>query len=191
MRRKTSRARPGDGRRYNPATVRALYPGSFDPVTLGHVDVIARGAALFDELWIAIGRNSTKQPSFTVEERLAQLEAVVADAKLRARVVAFDGLVVDFARQNQIGCLLRGLRSSQDFDYELPMAQLNRKLAPAIETAFVVPTPEHAFISAHLVREAGRHGATLRGLVPECIRAQVEQRLRDTGKSGKGGGRGA
>jgi len=173
--------------------VRALYPGSFDPVTLGHVDVIARGAALFDELWIGIGRNGAKQPSFTVEERVAQLEAVVADTKVRARVVAFDGLVVDFARQNQIGVLLRGLRSSQDFDYELPMAQLNRKLAPAIETAFVVPTPEHSFISANLVREAGRHGATLRGLVPECIRAKVEQRLREAGSAGpagKGGGRG-
>lgn len=179
--------------------MRALYPGSFDPVTLGHVDVIARGAALFDECWIGIGRNGAKQPSFTLEERRAQLEAVVADLKVRARVVTFDGLVVDFARKNQIGCLLRGLRSSQDFDYELPMAQLNRKLAPAIETAFVVPTPEHAFISANLVREAGRHGATLRGLVPECIRAKVEERLREAGASGsgsrsdnqsKGGGRG-
>lgn len=162
-----------------PPTVRVLYPGSFDPVTSGHLDVIARGAALFDEIWIAVGRNSSKRPWFSVEERVELLEAVLADASLRATVVAFDGLLVDFAHQQGVACLLRGLRSSSDFDYELPMAQLNRRIAPAIETIFVMPAPEHAFVSAQLVREAGRYGASLRGLVPECIREKVERRLRE------------
>ncbi|MSR45938.1 MAG: pantetheine-phosphate adenylyltransferase [Planctomycetes bacterium] len=159
--------------------MRALYPGSFDPVTNGHLDVIVRGAALFDELVVAVGTNASKQAWFTVEERLEQLRAVAVAASVRITAVAFSGLLVEFARAQRIGCLLRGVRGARDLDYELPMAQLNRKLAPEIDTLFLVPVPEHAHVSAHLVRDAGRHGAELRGLVPECIRATVEQRLRE------------
>lgn len=164
---------------YNGPIVRALFPGSFDPVTTGHLDVIVRGAALFDELWIGVGRNSAKQPLFSVEERLEQLAVVVAAAGIRARAVAFSGLVVEFARSQGIGCLLRGLRGGGDLDYELPMAQLNRRLEPRVETLFLPPAPEHAYVSGRLVRDAGRHGGSLAGLVPECIRTAVERRLRE------------
>lgn len=166
-------------RRYDGAIVRALFPGSFDPVTTGHLDVIVRGAALFDELVIGVGRNSSKLPMFSLEERLAQLQTVVAAANVKARVVAFSGLVTDFATEQGIRCLLRGVRGGHDLDYELPMAQLNRRLAPTLDTLFVVPSPEVSFVSAHLVRDAGRHGGSLRGLVPDCIRAAVERRLRE------------
>jgi len=164
---------------YNGPTVRALFPGSFDPVTTGHLDVIVRGAPLFEELWIGVGRNSAKQPLFSVEERLELLAAVVAAAGVRARVVAFTGLVVEFARAQGIGCLLRGLRGGGDLDYELPMAQLNRRLEPRVETLFLAPAPEHACVSARWVRDVGRHGGNLTGLVPDCIRAAVERRLRE------------
>jgi pantetheine-phosphate adenylyltransferase len=164
---------------YNGTTVRALFPGSFDPVTTGHLDVIVRGAALFDELWVGIGRNSAKRPLFSVEERLEQLGAVVAAAAVRVRVVAFGGLVVEYARANAIGCLLRGVRGGSDLDYEVPMAQLNRRLAPEVDTLFLAPAPEHAFVSGRLIRDAGRHGGNLAGLVPECIRVAVERRLKE------------
>ncbi len=175
--RKTSSAGCSDLRRYNAAIVRALYPGSFDPPTLGHLDVIRRGAAVCEALWVAVGRNPAKQSRFSVEERLELLRTVLDAEGIKARVVAFDGLVVEFARAQGISCLLRGVRSAADFDYELTMAQMNRKLAPSIETLFVMSAPEHAFVSARLVRDAGRFGADLRGLVPECIRPRVEQRL--------------
>ena len=153
-----------------------LYPGSFDPVTTGHLDLIRRGSLLFERLIVAIGINPARQSLFTVEERIALLKRVVADAKLAVEVVAFEGLVVDFARKVGARSLLRGLRNGSDFDYELPMAQMNCHLAPEIETLFVTPSPLHAFVSARLVRESGRFGASLKGLVPECIRVEVEGR---------------
>ncbi len=159
--------------------MRALYPGSFDPPTLGHLDVIRRGVALCGELTIAIGRNPAKQPLFAVEERIELLHAALAAERVAAEVVAFEGLVVDYARAHGIGCLLRGVRSAADFDYEQTMAQMNRKLAPPLDTLFVMAAPEWACISARLVREAGRCGATLRGLVPESIRPRIEARLRE------------
>src|SRR6185436_18250354 len=105
------------------------------------------------------------------------LRAVLADAKLALEVVAFEGLVVDFANQSGARCLLRGVRSAGDFEYELSMAQMNRHLAPGVETLFVMPSQPYTFLSARLVRESGIFGASLKGLVPACIRARVEQRL--------------
>ncbi|MBL8841580.1 MAG: pantetheine-phosphate adenylyltransferase [Planctomycetes bacterium] len=175
----TTPAGGGDGRRYNAATLRALYPGSFDPPTLGHLDVIRRGVALCSELTIAIGRNPAKRPLFTVEERIELLQAALAAERLAAQVVAFDGLVVECARQRGAQWLLRGVRSAADFDYEQTMAQMNRKLAPELDTLFVMAAPEFACVSARLVRDAGRFGADLRGLVPESIRPRLEQRLRE------------
>ncbi|HZO09304.1 MAG TPA: pantetheine-phosphate adenylyltransferase, partial [Myxococcota bacterium] len=156
---------------------KALYPGSFDPVTCGHLDVIRRGTELFGDLVVAVGNNPARQALFTVEERLKLLRDVLADAKLPVEVVSFEGLVVDFARKIGARCLLRGVRNAGDFEYELSMAQMNRQLAPQVETVFVMPSLPYSFLSARLVRESGIFGAPLKGLVPDCIRAEVERRL--------------
>lgn len=159
--------------------VKALYPGSFDPVTCGHLDVIRRGVELFGSLVIAVGRNPAKQLIFPIEVRLELLRTVLDDAKLAVEVIAFDGLVVDFAKKVGARCLLRGVRSAGDFEYELSMAQMNRHLAPSVETLFVMPSSSYTFLSARLVRESGIFGASLKGFVPECIRATVEKRLQE------------
>jgi len=156
---------------------KALYPGSFDPVTCGHLDVIRRGTELFGELVVGVGVNPARQALFSVEERMKLLREVLADATLKVEVTAFEGLVVEFARKIRARCLLRGVRSAGDFEYELSMAHMNRHLAPEVETLFVMPSLPYAFLSARLVRETGSFGARLGGLVPECIRATVEKRL--------------
>ena len=157
----------------------AVYPGSFDPVTCGHLDVIRRATGLFGELVVAVGLNPARSALFTVEERLRLLREVLADAKLAVDVVPFDGLVVDLARRIGARCLLRGVRSAGDFEYELSMAQMNRHLEPEVETLFVMPSLPYSFLSARLVRESGLFGARLEGLVPECIRAAVLERLKE------------
>jgi pantetheine-phosphate adenylyltransferase len=164
---------------------KAIYPGSFDPVTCGHLDVIRRGAELFGEFVVAIGVNPARQALFTVDERMRLLREVLADAKLKLEVVAFEGLVVDFARKVGAHCLLRGVRSAGDFEYELSMAQMNRHLAPQVETLFMMPSLPYSFLSARLVRDSGIFGARLEGLVPECIRATVEKRLKESRTHGK------
>jgi pantetheine-phosphate adenylyltransferase len=160
------------------AMAKALYPGSFDPVTSGHLDVMRRGADLFGELVVAVGVNPARKALFTVEERMALLRQVLADAKLRVEVVSFEGLVVEFARKIGARLLLRGVRTTGDFEYELSMAQMNRHLSSGLETVFVMPSLPYSFVSGRLVRESGAFGASLQGLVPECIRATIEQRLK-------------
>ncbi len=160
-----------------PEMAKALYPGSFDPVTCGHVDVIRRGVDLFPELVVAVGVNPARQALFDVDERAKLLRDALADAKLKVEVLSFEGLVVDLARRIGARCLLRGVRNAGDFEYELSMAQMNRHLAPEVETLFVMPSIPFTFLSARLVRESGTFGARLEGLVPECIRAAVERRL--------------
>lgn len=162
----------------------ALYPGSFDPVTCGHLDVLRRGLALFDRVVVGVGRNPAKQAMFTPEERCDLVRRALAEAKLEARVEPFSGLAVDFARALGATVLLRGLRGAGDLDAEVAMAQVNRHLAPAVETLFLPPDPAVSFISSRLVRESGTFGAALRGLVPESIRADVERRLRERRNDG-------
>jgi pantetheine-phosphate adenylyltransferase len=161
----------------------ALYPGSFDPPTLGHLDVIRRARGLFERLVVAIGTNSAKRSVFTIAERQSLLRRVLDDAKVEAEVATFDGLAVECARQFGARCLLRGVRGSGDFEYELSMAHMNRHLAGDVETVFVMPSLPYSFVSANLVREAGRFGASLEGLVPECIRGEVLKRLRQEVKA--------
>lgn len=160
----------------------ALYPGSFDPPTLGHLDVIRRARPLFDRLIVGIGNNSEKAPLFSVAERVKLLRVALKDGSLDAEVASFDGLAVEFARRSGARCILRGVRSSGDFEYELSMAHMNRHLLGEVETLFVMPSLPYSFISARLIREAGRYGASLEGLVPECIRAEVVARLRREGE---------
>lgn len=151
----------------------AIYPGTFDPVTNGHLDLIARGAMMFDRLIVAIARDSDKQPLFGVEERREMLEAVTFDWK-NVEIDVFDGLLVEYAREKEAGIVLRGIRAVSDYEYELQMALMNRRLEPQLETVFMLPAVEYSYLSSHLVRELAVLGGSLHGLVPPA----VEQRLR-------------
>ncbi|HHG84507.1 MAG TPA: pantetheine-phosphate adenylyltransferase [Bacteroidetes bacterium] len=144
---------------------KALFAGSFDPVTLGHVDIVARAAALFDEIFVAIGENSTKKYFFSLEERLEMLELAFAGLD-NVHVQAYKGLTVDFARNNGVKFLLRGLRSGADLEYERPIALINQYMEPDLETVYLVSSSESAHISSTLVREVIRYGRDASGLIP-------------------------
>jgi pantetheine-phosphate adenylyltransferase len=156
--------------------VLAIYPGSFDPVTNGHLDLIERAAKLFEGLVVAVLRNTEKAPLFSLTERLEMLREVVS-AFPNVVVDSFDGLLTDYARRRQARVLLRGIRAVSDYEYELQMAMMNRKLEPDLETVFMVPAVSYSFISSRLVREIARLGGPLAGLVPPS----VERRLRAKG----------
>jgi pantetheine-phosphate adenylyltransferase len=154
--------------------VRAIYPGSFDPLTNGHLDLIERGSKIFDELIVSVLRNSEKDPLFTLAERTQMLEEMVKGYD-NVRVEAFDGLLVDYAMQKKAKAVLRGIRAISDYEYELQMALMNRKLQPQLETVFMMPAEAYSYLSSRLVKEVFRLGGSVRGLVPEL----VEQRLRE------------
>src|SRR5713101_4579668 len=151
----------------------AIYPGSFDPVTNGHLDLIERGVKMFDRLIVAVLRNADKAPLFSIEERLGMLREVTAQWP-SVEVDVFEGLLVDYARRREAGVLLRGIRAISDYEYELQMALMNRKLEPRLETVFMMPALSFSYLSARLVREIAQLGGPLKGLVPP----QVEARLR-------------
>jgi len=154
--------------------VRAIYPGSFDPLTNGHLDLIERGSKIFEELIVAILRNAEKDPLFTVSERLEMLEKMVKPFP-NVRIEVFEGLLVEFAMQKKATVLLRGIRAISDYEYELQMALMNRKLQPQLETVFMMPAEAYSYLSSRLVKEIFRLGGSVRGLVPEL----VEQKLRE------------
>lgn len=154
----------------------AIYPGSFDPVTNGHLDLIERAAKIFKRLVVAVLRNTEKAPLFTLPERLEMLREVCS-AFPNVEVDSFDGLLTDYARRRQARVLLRGIRAVSDYEYELQMAMINRKLEPELETVFMVPAVSYSFISSRLVREIARLGGPVAGLVPPS----VERRLRAKG----------
>jgi pantetheine-phosphate adenylyltransferase len=151
----------------------AIYPGSFDPVTNGHLDLIERGEKMFDLLIVAVLRNAEKEPLFTVSERIEMLREVTKQWT-SVEIDVFDGLLVDYARKRGAGVILRGIRAVSDYEYELQMALMNRKLEPRLETVFMLPGLSYSYLSSRLVREIAKLGASLKGLVPEV----VEQRLR-------------
>jgi pantetheine-phosphate adenylyltransferase len=153
--------------------VTAIYPGSFDPPTNGHLDLIDRGSKIFDELVVAILRNPDKSPLFNVGERAAMLEALTGQYN-NVRVDTFDGLTVDYAVTVGASCVLRGIRALTDYEYELQMALMNRKLRPELETVFMMPAEKYSYLSSRLVREVAQLGGSVKGLVPEL----VEQNLR-------------
>jgi pantetheine-phosphate adenylyltransferase len=146
----------------------AIYAGSFDPITRGHEDIMMRSLVFVDRVIVAVARNSTKTPIFTVEERLALIRSAVADEK-RIEVGSFDGLLVDFARENHARLVIRGLRAVSDFEYEYQMALMNRHLSPGLETVFMVPSLDTTYISASLVREVARLGGDVSGLVHPSV----------------------
>ncbi|HVB88052.1 MAG TPA: pantetheine-phosphate adenylyltransferase [Candidatus Dormibacteraeota bacterium] len=156
-----------------PKTVVAVYPGSFDPVTNGHLDLIARGAKIFDKLIVGITRNLDKDPLFAIQERVEMLETVTFDWK-NVEVDVFDGLLMDYARARSASVVLRGIRAVSDYEYELQMAMMNRKIEPRIETVFMLPGEAYSYLSSRLVKELARLNGLPKGLVP----AAVEERLR-------------
>jgi pantetheine-phosphate adenylyltransferase len=152
----------------------AIYPGSFDPLTNGHVDIIHRGARLFDRIVIAVLINLEKAPLFTVPERV-EIAREAFRGHANVEVDTFDGLLVDYARKRGAGVIVKGLRAVSDFEFEMQMALMNRRLNPEVETVFMMPTQPYTYVSSRLVKEVVALGGSVHGLVPES----VEKRLRD------------
>ena len=154
----------------------AVYPGTFDPVTLGHLDLVDRGRHHFDRLVIAILRNTTKQPLFTVDERIELLREAVK-AWDNVEVASFDGLLVDYARQIGASMILRGIRAVTDLEYEMQMAMMNRRMVPALETVFMVPSESYSYVSSRLVREVASLGGSAADLVPPHVAEVLHRRF--------------
>ena len=151
----------------------AIFPGSFDPLTLGHVDLIRRSIPLFDSLWVAVGENPGKSHWFTAPERVEMIREVLQSENLNAEVESFAGLVVDHARRRGVQWIVRGLRGVSDYDYECSMSRTNQSVAPEVETVFLMPSADTSFIASRLVREIAAGGGTVDHLVP----AEVAERL--------------
>lgn len=147
---------------------RAIYPGSFDPVTNGHLDVIGRACRLFDEIIVAVANNDEKQALFSLEERLALLRQALAKID-NVRVAQFDGLLVEFATAEKASAVIRGLRAVSDFEFEFQMALMNRKLQANVETIFLMPKEEYTYLSSRLVKEIARLGGDVSGFVPRPV----------------------
>jgi pantetheine-phosphate adenylyltransferase len=154
----------------------ALYPGSFDPITNGHLDLIERGSALFDKLIVSILRNEEKKVLFSVPDRIEMLNEVTSGLP-NVQVGSFDGLLVDYAAECGASVILRGIRAVSDYEYELQMALMNRRLKPEIETVFLMAGEAHSFISSRLVKEVIRLGGNISGLVPPSIEGRLRKRL--------------
>jgi pantetheine-phosphate adenylyltransferase len=156
------------------SSVVAIYPGSFDPITMGHVDIIQRGAGVFDRIVVAVLINADKSPLFSVHERVDIAREVFRD-RANVEVDTFDGLLVDYARRKQATVIVKGLRAVSDFEYEMQMALMNRRLNPEVETVFMMPTEPYTYVSSRLVKEVVALGGSVKGIVPEI----VERRLRE------------
>ncbi len=156
---------------------RAIYPGSFDPITAGHLDVIHRAARLFDELIVAVAFNDQKKTMFDAEERVALIRETTADVA-NIRVASFDGLLVEFARAENAVAVVRGLRAISDFEFEFQMALMNRKLDPAIETIFLTPREEYTYLSSRIVKEIARLGGNVEAFVPPSVARALREKFR-------------
>ena len=161
----------------------AIYPGSFDPVTLGHWDIIQRAEKLVDHLVVAVLHNPAKSPAFSVEDRVVMLRELVGD-RPGIEIVSFHGLLVDYAKQQDARFIVRGVRAFSDFEYEFQMALMNRKLAPDLETVFLMPKEEYSVVSSRMVREVGGMGGDISGLVPEILVERIASRLKNPAQLG-------
>ncbi|QIR15953.1 pantetheine-phosphate adenylyltransferase [Shewanella aestuarii] len=158
---------------------RAIYPGTFDPVTNGHADLIERAARLFRHVVIGIASNPSKQPMFTLQERVAQVKLVTAHLD-NVEVVGFTGLLVDFAEEQKASVLVRGLRAVSDFEYEFQLANMNRRLSPNLESVFLTPAEENSFISSTLVKEVALHGGDVSQFVHSDVAKALESKIGQT-----------
>jgi pantetheine-phosphate adenylyltransferase len=155
---------------------RAIYPGSFDPVTNGHLDVIERARKLFDEVVVAVAHNDEKQPLFSLEERLGLLQETAGRTD-NVRIARFSGLLVDFAGTQDAGAVIRGLRAVSDFEFEFQMALMNRNLNPTVETIFLMPKEEYTYLSSRIVKEIARLGGNVSSFVPACVAKALSRKF--------------
>lgn len=155
---------------------RGIYPGTFDPITNGHLDLVLRGLRIFDEIIVAVALNPKKQPLFSIEERLELIKESVAGQQ-NVLVEAFDGLLVAYTKARDGVAIIRGLRAVSDFEYELQMALMNRKLDMSVETVFMMPSEEHSFITSTIVKEAASFGGSVKGLVPEAVELALKKKF--------------
>ena len=156
---------------------RAIYPGSFDPVTNGHLDVIQRASRLFDEVIVAIAYNDVKNPFFTSDERLDLLEGTISTVK-NVKVMQFEGLLVDFAKNQGATAIVRGLRAISDFEFEFQMALMNRKLEDSVETIFLMPKDDYTYLSSRIVKEIARLGGNVEAFVPHSVATALKSKLK-------------
>ena len=156
----------------------AIYPGSFDPLTFGHVDIVERSARLFDRVIVAILTNAQKQPLFSVEERIEIMTTILTPRFPNVEVDVFRGLLVDYAKQKKAQVIVRGIRAVTDYEYEFQMALMNRRLTPEIETVFMMPAENYSYLSSRLVKEIAELGGSVQGLVPEIVEKRLKQRFK-------------
>lgn len=156
---------------------RAVYPGMFDPVHNGHVDVIQRSLRIFDELIVAVVANPAKEPLFSAHERIEMLDETTTDLKNNFRIVAFDGLLIDLVARERADCIVRGIRAVSDFEYEFQMALMNRKLSSTVETVFLMPHERYTYISSRLIKEVASYGASVTGLVPPVVEKRLAEKF--------------
>lgn len=156
---------------------RAIYPGSFDPLTFGHLDIIERSARLFDTVVVAILTNAQKAPLFTAEERIEIIREILKPRFPNVEVDAFHGLLVDYAKRKSAQVIVRGIRAVTDYEYEFQMALMNRRLTPEIETVFMMPAENYSYLSSRLVKEIAELGGSVSGLVPDNVEKRLKQRF--------------
>lgn len=154
----------------------AVYPGTFDPVTNGHIDLVERSLRIFDKVIVAVAENPRKKPLFTSEERIALFKKVIGNKNVL--VEGFDGLLVDYVKKKSAAGIIRGLRAVSDFEYEMQMALMNRRLDNTIETVFLMPSEEYSFITSTIVREAASYGGDVSSLVPKAVVTKLKMKFR-------------
>ncbi|GAA3710099.1 pantetheine-phosphate adenylyltransferase [Oceanisphaera sediminis] len=157
-------------------SIRVIYPGTFDPITNGHLDLIERASQLFNEVIVGVAFSPSKRPMFELEERVALVQEVTRSLG-NVKVVGFSGLLVDFAKTHQANVLIRGLRAVSDFEYEFQLANMNRRLMPELESVFLTPAEENSFISSTLVKEVAIHGGDISQFVPAAVAEAIAQKL--------------
>jgi pantetheine-phosphate adenylyltransferase len=156
---------------------RAVYPGMFDPVHNGHLDVIERSLRIFDELIVAVVANPAKQPLFTVHERLEAIDEALPATQGRLRILAFDGLLIHLVARERADCIVRGIRAVSDFEYEFQMALMNRKLSSNVETVFLMPHEKYTYISSRLIKEVSSYGTSVTGMVPPGVEKRLTEKF--------------
>jgi pantetheine-phosphate adenylyltransferase len=164
-------------RKEKPMARRAIYPGSFDPLTNGHLDIVERACHIFDEVIVAILINPDKHPMFTVAERIEMLTEVVKPRASQIVIETFEGLLVEYARRRQAHAIIRGVRSTKDYEYELPMILMNRRLNPDVETVLLVASEENSYVSSSLIKEVFLLGGSIEGLVPHPVIERMKDRM--------------